>query len=228
MLTTDDVKMDTIFHENLFVKVHINNNETLLVGIIYRSDSGTEENNENSRKLLDESCKRKFTQYMLMGDFNYPGIDWGKYTAGSSESVEHKFLECIQDNFMFQFVSEPTRWRGMDTPNLLDLIISKDESNIDNIEFSSPLGKSHHCVITFDYICNMNIKGVVKERRSYRKADYTSMREEVFDWDEYLTNGDIDIMWKDFCKKSAELEELKRRRKPLIKIGEKNNKNRYH
>ena len=56
----------------------------------------------------------------MMGDFNYPGIDWNVYSARRENSEEQKLVECILDNFMFQFVHKPTRWRGTNTPNVLD------------------------------------------------------------------------------------------------------------
>jgi ribosome biogenesis protein Nip4 len=34
-----EVEMDTTFEENLFVKIKLNNNDKLLIGIIYRSPS---------------------------------------------------------------------------------------------------------------------------------------------------------------------------------------------
>ena len=48
-LGATEVRMDTGFQENLFVKVHTNHKETLLVGLLYRSESGTEENNNKLR-----------------------------------------------------------------------------------------------------------------------------------------------------------------------------------
>jgi hypothetical protein len=44
-LAAVEVKMETIFQENLFVRIHTNGQDEMLLGLIYRSDSGTEENN---------------------------------------------------------------------------------------------------------------------------------------------------------------------------------------
>jgi hypothetical protein len=43
----------------------------------------------------------------------------------------------------------PTRWRGSDTPHILDLIITNEENMISDIEYQSPLGKSDHCMMKF-------------------------------------------------------------------------------
>jgi len=42
-----------------------------------------------------------------MGDFNLPDICWKYNTAERKQS--RRFLECVEDNFLTQLVSEPTR-----------------------------------------------------------------------------------------------------------------------
>ena len=218
MVSAEEVEMETEFQENLFLRIKLHNQESMLVGLIYRSDSGSEENNTNLRTLIAEASDRKFAHYLMMGDFNYPGIDWNVYSARRENSEEQKFVECILDNYMFQFVHKPTRWRGTNTPNVLDLIITKDEFCIDNLEYQSPLGKSDHCVIIFDYICYVPSNMKAKERRNYRKADYESMRKELdtFDWESYLRSDSIDEMWTKFCVKIYDIEQ---KYVPLVKIG---------
>ena len=46
---------------------------------------------------------------LLMGDFNYPGVDWlrGDYRGVSPEGAMS--VECLEDNFYEQYVKEPTR-----------------------------------------------------------------------------------------------------------------------
>ena len=63
-----------------------------------------------------------------------------------------KCVECLRDTFMFQHVSNPTRGRDTTNTNLLDLILSNEEVNTGEIEYLSPLGKSDHCVITFNIL----------------------------------------------------------------------------
>jgi len=42
-----------------------------------------------------------------MGDFNLPDTCW-KYNAAERKKPR-TFLECVEDNFLMQLVSEPTR-----------------------------------------------------------------------------------------------------------------------
>ena len=50
-LESNEVSMRTSFCENLFVKIKLNNNDKLLLGLIYKSPS------ENSREYADKLCE---------------------------------------------------------------------------------------------------------------------------------------------------------------------------
>ena len=99
-----EMKID--FQESVFVEINLNDRDKLLVGCIYRSDNGTEENNNNLRSLIREAASKTYSHILLMGDFNYPNIDWNNWTTKSenTESQQFKFIECIQDNFLCQHV----------------------------------------------------------------------------------------------------------------------------
>lgn len=65
------------------------------------------------RQIGEASCLQAL---VLMGDFNYP-ICWWENRAGHKQS--RKFLECVDDKFLFQVIEDPMR---RDT--LLDLILT--------------------------------------------------------------------------------------------------------
>ena len=85
--------MKTAFQESIFVEINLNNEDKLLVGCIYRSESGTIENNNNLRVLIREAVSKTYSHILLMGDFNYPDINWNNWTTKSenTESQEFKF-----------------------------------------------------------------------------------------------------------------------------------------
>ncbi|CAG2193300.1 Peflin,Programmed cell death protein 6,Sorcin [Mytilus edulis] len=142
-------------------EIKLNQNDKLLIGLIYRSPSNnTKEYNDKLTELISEATQKGFSHILIMGDFNYPAIDWEIWnTKGENEnSIENRFLDSIQENFLFQHTIKPTRWRGTDTPHTLDLILTNEEEMISNLEYMSPLGKSDHCVLSFDYNCYINIK----------------------------------------------------------------------
>uniref|UniRef100_A0A452I138 B30.2/SPRY domain-containing protein n=1 Tax=Gopherus agassizii TaxID=38772 RepID=A0A452I138_9SAUR len=59
----------------------------------------------------------KIKNPIIVGDFNYPHIDWEHFTSG--RNAEIKFLDTLNDYFMEQLVREPTRGEAT-----LDLILS--------------------------------------------------------------------------------------------------------
>ena len=188
-MQAEEVRLTVAFEENLFVKVKVNNTDCLLVGLLYRSPSeNTEEKNAKLRDLLTEASDMKFKHYIIMGDFNYPAIDWDIQCAKKDNSDEQRFIDCLQDNFMFQIIDKPTRWRGTNIPNILDLVITKDEAAVEDIEYQSPLGKSDHCVVCFSYVCSVILRKREKRRRNYKKANFSDMKNEISntDWDSVL------------------------------------------
>ena len=91
-------------------------------------------------------CAYSGNNAFILGDFDLPKIDWANNKA-SLMSYEKEFLTCLLDNFLHQHVLEPTRSRGGQQENILDLVLSKDEQDIRGIELMSSLGKSDYLVI---------------------------------------------------------------------------------
>ena len=91
---------------------------------------------------------------LICGDFNFNEINWEINEVCNEGQVidASNFLDSINDCFLQQHVSEPTHNTDGDNPSKLDLIFTREEQEICNIEMHAPLGKSHHAVITFDFL----------------------------------------------------------------------------
>ena len=59
------------------------------------------------------------------------------------------FIETLQNYFLHQHVTEPTRYRQNESPSLLDLIISSEEGMVYDLNYDPPLGESDHLCLTF-------------------------------------------------------------------------------
>lgn len=205
---------ETNFEEILFVQIKLNNNDKLLIGIIYRSPSERSiEHNSELRKLLLETSNKGFTHILIMGDFNYPDIDWENYNSrrDKTDSPEYKFVDTVQDCFLFQHINKPTRWRGTQTPNILDLILTNEEQMVNNMEYSSPLGKSDHCMLTFNFNCYININILQRNIRLYNRGRFQEFRESLdkTEWESLLSDtNDIDQNWNKFNEIIKFLETL--------------------
>jgi len=66
------------FEESLWCRVQTSSGKgKLLVGVCYRCPSSNSENNANLLELLDLASKQSNCSHLLvMGDFNYPGINY--------------------------------------------------------------------------------------------------------------------------------------------------------
>ena len=101
---------------------------------------------------------------------------------------------------MFQHVKKPTGGRGTNKSNLLDLILSNEEDNIDEIKYFSPLGKSDHSVIRFNILCNVAINNYTKKIKLFNMANYDEMRTDLahINWeDEFrLCKDNVNDQWE--------------------------------
>ena len=138
--------------------------------------------------MIRSTSGLKYSHIVITGDFNLPDINWKHWATKSvnPSNLNFKFVECLRDTFMFQHVSNPTRGRDTTNTNLLDLILSNEEDNIGEIGYLSPLGKSDHCVITFNILCKVITNKYTKKQKLFNKANYEEMRKEFsdIDWEE--------------------------------------------
>ena len=168
------------FEEACIIEVRLSGNDMLTFGCMYRSPTNNNRSNENNTDLNNLlkilSSNSRYSHKCFVGDFNFPTINWRNWTTPhKEESKEERFLEALRDSFLSQNVEEPTRCRGTDDPSLIDLILTGEENQITNLEYLSPLGKSDHSVLVFDFNCYVDNK-IPSKRYMYYSADYTSMK----------------------------------------------------
>jgi hypothetical protein len=71
------------------------------------------EHHNQLRKLIQEASNKHFSHILIMGDFNYPNIDWENCNSNgdSTESIEYTFIENLQDSFLFQHICLLIHWK---------------------------------------------------------------------------------------------------------------------
>ena len=79
---------------------------------------------------------------VLVGDFNLPDVCWKYNTVERKRS--RRFLECVEENFLTQLVSEPTREGAP-----LDLSFVNREGLESDMMVGGCLGHSDHEMIGF-------------------------------------------------------------------------------
>ena len=174
--------------------------EYIIVGTVYRSPNSNQEDNGKIIKLFDHIFASFKNRVVVSGDFNYPDIDWQKETC--SKSDDHpatKFLDCIQQNYISQLNLEPTHYRGLQTPNILDLLFTNAEEIVSNLEHWPPLGKSHHSALYFEVQVRIKHSSGHSVKFQPDKGDFDGMRTYLreINWDDRLTSEvSVDETWK--------------------------------
>ena len=92
--------------ENLWVRMKQKANKVhVVVGIYHQPRNHDNDTNELFYKELRDISRS--AALVLMGDFNFPDINWEYHTADTNRS--RKFLMHIEGNFLVQVLREPTR-----------------------------------------------------------------------------------------------------------------------
>uniref|UniRef100_A0A803KBH9 Reverse transcriptase domain-containing protein n=1 Tax=Xenopus tropicalis TaxID=8364 RepID=A0A803KBH9_XENTR len=179
--------------ESLWVELLTDSKEStkLIVGVCYRPPNVSEE--EEAQLLLQIEKAASLGQVIIMGDFNYPDIDWGNSTARTVNG--NKFINLLHDNFMSQVVEEPTRNHA-----ILDLVISNDPERIANVQVVEPLGNSDHNVISFNVWCRKQIYMGATKTMNFRKANFSSLRAALqgIDWGIMFSDKNTEQKWLSF------------------------------
>ena len=169
------------YNDSVWVRLMVDDQSTCLVSCVYRSSSPViartldSKLHETLREMADlPGYKRK----IIMGDFNQNRIVWNSEPLVpdglDARAAEILFIDCLQDPYLHQHVTQPSRFREGQRPTCDDLILTTDEGDISNTTF---LGKSDHISIQFYLYTNIKRHYATREYRLLEKAGYSKMRE---------------------------------------------------
>ena len=171
------------------------------VAVMYRPPGSPAQYNTQVRKALRAVSANQNAQVLVCGDFNYREINWRTQdVTGGENSEQARFLDECTNLYICQHVLDFTRVRGMDQPSVLDLVLTREELEITNLEYCAPIGSSDHCMLTFWFdIEGSDGSGVgdQQQRRNFHKGDYaeaTTMFETI-NWEEQLSTKGVDEAW---------------------------------
>ena len=156
-------------------------------------------NNEKLIQLIKHISSKNYTHECIVGDFNLRNINWSTWSTTCGEnSAEVFFLEAVRDSYLYQHVEHATRRRGNDDPSLIDFIFTDEEMQVSDVSHRSPLGKSDHSVITFNYHCYLDYAKPT-DSYNYRKANYDGMKQ-------HLENSNWNCNFVEHAKNKAVVE----------------------
>ena len=119
---------------------------------------------------------------LIVGDFNFPGIDWE--SMHSDSPGERVFLNVIQDKFFTQHVDFPTH----DCGNILDLVLASSNDLVHSVLDYGNLGKSDHRLLRINLSCVSFGQQSSELVPDWSKADFDAIRESIsaVDWENIL------------------------------------------
>ena len=192
------------FESAIFCDIKLNDKDNLLVGVCYRSPNSTAENNNKFFDMLNQLEKVSYSHTLLIGDFNFPEINWinGQVTASDTHPAT-VFYDSVHDLFLYHHVDFPTRYREGQEPSTLDLILTNEEFMIEELTDIAPLGKSDHVGLTWMFVCNSCISTREEEHGTglnFSKGEYDQMRQSLnaIDWEEQMKSLDCEESWTFF------------------------------
>ena len=173
----------------------------ILVGSIYRSPNSTRQNDELLAQMISKANEvAGENRIIILGDFNLPNIDWlNDELRPINKEIERKLFDIFTDCFWHQHVHKPTRFRN-NQASTLDLIFTKEEEDVRNIDVLPGLGLSDHGVVIGDFVCEWKSRVVQKPRRLYQKGDYNKINERLnqINWDVEFENKTVQECWTIF------------------------------
>ena len=168
---------------------------------VYSSPTGTAE--ELVSRMQDLCCTlealyKPDSPFYLVGDFNLPKIDWGKWSCPEALVVtrEATFLDFCSSMGLSQMVTEPTRPRSQ---NILDLVFCADDTvHVDGV-FNSPISSDHSLILFSITLAQRCVTADLPlEHYDYSAADYDwiSHNLSLTDWETFfLSCPNIDQMY---------------------------------
>lgn len=157
----------------------------------------------------------KHTDFIIAGDFNFPGILWPNatiHTSNAEDKVQgNDLINMVNDHLLTQIVDKPTR-----ESNILDLIFSNNPDMVHSIENFRTAISDHNMIKIITNIATKSSKYQVNS--SYTKSDmdtlnlynpninWTEINKglECIEWERKLCNQDVSSMlsiFKEECLK---------------------------
>ena len=184
-LNARHVEEKTEFNQSSSIEIK-DGRESVKLHVIYRSPNSSKTNDEDLCKWIGEMRGGN----VLIGDFNFPDIDWAN---GRSGNKGREFFEATTEQFMDQLVTEPTHKSG----NLLDLVLCNREEMVKDVRNECRMGKSDHDLIAFEMTVKTEETSAQNLALDYDKARFNEMRAEMakIDWKRRFTGKTVNEMW---------------------------------
>ena len=181
----------------LALEIHPNPTCSILLGVFYRPPNADESFLTDFRNFLDKYSGTGLTNLVVVGDFNFPNIDWnlGCPTGSDPETVE--FCNVLDGFFLLQknlHVTRDTSNSGSHG-NILDLVLANDEFLVEDVLVHPNAFDSYHHPLTFKlYVKKTMPRNAQRKVYCYRTGHFNGLRETLrtLSWEPVTSDTSID------------------------------------
>jgi hypothetical protein len=146
----------------------------VLVAVCYRPPDSSIDFLHELNRFLKFVADSQFKDVVLMGDFNYPNIQWSDGSGFSTIGSEIGFIDLITDFSYLQLIDSSTRGH-----NIIDLVLTTNEHLTDNFEITDDDSislHSDHKAISFDLKLHQRPKQSTERIvYNYSKGDFVGL-----------------------------------------------------
>ncbi|MES9976550.1 MAG: endonuclease/exonuclease/phosphatase family protein, partial [Candidatus Thiodiazotropha sp.] len=134
-------------------------------------------------------------RFVIIGDFNLPDINWDLETTRRGQMAE-TFLDWMHAHALHQHVKSPTRYRHPQVPSLIDLVITRYQRDVQQLNIEDPVAGSDHCALNIR-IPTRYVKPIGKPRRFYGKMDTAQLISKAasFRWIPEVATPSVEQRW---------------------------------
>ena len=174
------------------------NGKKIIICTCYRVGTLGEFNQKEILNYLEKlRSRRGINSLIVVGDFNFPRIDWEN--SHSDISTDRIFLDMFFNLGMEQLIDKPTHIKG----NILDLLLTDNSGLISNLNVNKGwhITKSDHFPITFEV--NLRAKAKPRAKRviyNFKRANWDCINHDIShtNWEQILNYDDIESSWSHF------------------------------
>ncbi|CAH8429229.1 unnamed protein product [Dicrocoelium dendriticum] len=180
----------------LWCKLWLERNDVCLLSVVYRPPKSTPERDNRLISAFRSVLNQKYSHILVAGDFNTHDLE---NPASETEVFKAYLQELLSSTFLYNHVTVPTRFRTGNNPSILDLVLTNEELMVDGLKVCSPLGRSDHVTLQFDYICYAKYPAAELEtRQSVIHYHVLSALVENTSWT-FLANCTPELAWETFA-----------------------------
>jgi len=108
----DDALCSSVYSESIWCRISLSGNDCLLLGVIYHSPNSDSLKFDRLGSLLKQAVDTAVSHLLIGGDFNMPSINWTSLTVTPANAYNETFLSVLEDLYLIQHVTFPTRYRS--------------------------------------------------------------------------------------------------------------------